>query len=322
MLTPPGIIKPLATLLEEEGIRLPEEDFFAAVRAFYSVDGKLQALPFTISIPVIFYNASLLKKWGIDAENFPRSEETLEKLFENIKAAGFDCAYTSAYPSWVHIESYSAMHGLFSTSEAIFKHIIKLKEWQQQGYLQYAGRRNEATSLFTSGHCPLFSQSLGAYRSLQLTVPFEVGVALFPLDEAISQKRYNLVPGGAALWVVQGHPKEVYRGIALFFQFLATPVVQAYWFSHTGYLPLGVEGGYRSLQNGKGAALLLLASQALAYAKENRGPYSGPQQQIRTLYDEALEMIFSGMVSSQKAWDEANLRASYVLMRFFRNRQG
>ncbi|STX46895.1 glycerol-3-phosphate-binding periplasmic protein precursor [Legionella hackeliae] len=56
MLYPKGIIKPVDELMEEQGLSLPKDSFLPAIRSFYSENGKLMAMPFNTSIPVIYYN--------------------------------------------------------------------------------------------------------------------------------------------------------------------------------------------------------------------------------------------------------------------------
>ena len=80
-----------------------------------------------------------------------------------IKASGASqCAYTTGWPSWVHVENLSAWHnvpigtkengmgGLDTTfqinSPLHVRHWNNLKDWNSKGYFTYAGRRNEGGS--------------------------------------------------------------------------------------------------------------------------------------------------------------------------------
>ncbi len=164
-------------------------------------------------------------------------------MAEKIKKAGYDCTYTTAYPGWVLFESFLAIHGLpitqgnparaaFHTPQ-LMAHFQRLKRWHDLHYFRYGGRVDDATILFTSSVCPLFSQSSGAYNSLSALVPFHLGVATMPLDTGASPIRHANVAGGAALWAVGGQTEEQYRGIARFFAFIAKPEVQKRWHEHT-----------------------------------------------------------------------------------------
>lgn len=329
MLAPMGVIKPADQLVQEEGLTLPEESFFPAVRGYYSEQGHLMAMPLNISIPVIFYNADALAKIGYSAQSFPRTWDELETLAAKLKQAGFSCAYTSAYPAWIFIESFSAIHGLSMAdaksqkatynNKAIIYHLTRLLRWQRLHYFEYGGRSDDATVLFTSGRCPLLSQSSGAYNSLSELVPFSVGMAVLPLDTHTSKRRFNNVIGGAALWAVSGQSSIVYRGIAKFFMYLSKPTVQQFWHHNSGYLPLGIAGIYQPLANESKHPSLRLAQVDLLENNHVAALRLGPQNQIRTINDEALEAIFAGLKSPQYAMNDAVMQANHVLQRFARN---
>ncbi|HAT3869594.1 extracellular solute-binding protein [Legionella pneumophila] len=332
MLAPPGVIKPVDLLMSEQGISLPKDDFIQSVREFYSRDGQLMAMPFNLSAPVLYYNADILAKVGYGKHNFPQTWSAMEIMAEKIKKAGYDCTYTSAYPGWVLFESFLAIHGLpitqgnparaaFHTPQ-LMAHFQRLKRWHDLHYFRYGGRVDDATILFTSSVCPLFSQSSGAYNSLSALVPFHLGVATMPLDTGASPIRHANVAGGAALWAVGGQTEEQYRGIARFFAFIAKPEVQKRWHGHTGYLPLGLKGIYANIvQSSQHPALLLARTDLEDNLSEKPYKHMGPQNQIRGINDEVLEAMFADLMSPEEALNEATIRANHLLLRFARNTQ-
>jgi sn-glycerol 3-phosphate transport system substrate-binding protein len=321
MLNPEGTIKPLEILMKEQGIEFPLNSILPSVRGYYSKNDQLQALPFNISLPVMYYNKNTLKKLGYADERFPKTWDELEGLLSLLQKNGFHCGYTSAYPAWIQIEAYSALHNLTPLSKSILLHLTRLKKWQDLHYFQYGGRKNEATILFTSGHCVLFSQSSGAYGSLSQLVPFDLGVAALPSDPLASSNRFNNIVGGGALWAVSGQSQEKYKGIAKFFAFLTDPLIQERWYLKTGYLPIGLRGIYREILIKSQDPILLLANQdwnrrtASTLIMSNQSP----QNQIRTANDEAIENIFANIKTPEQALADASHRINYLLMRFFRN---
>jgi len=324
MLNPSGIIKPVSELMQEQGISLPLAEFLPALRNAYSKEGKLQALPFNTSIPVMYYNADAFKQIGL--HHFPETWEGMEQAAMKLKLAGYDCAYTSAYPGWIQIESFAAIHGLplFNAQQkavyndkAIIHHLNRLKKWQSLRYFQYGGRANDATVLFTSGRCAMFSQSSGSYQGIEELVTFHLGVANMPLDHQESTTRHNNVAGGAALWAVAGQTPEHYRGIALFYSYLAKPVTQQYWHQKTGYIPLGINNYYANSQAMPTLALAKNDLSAIVHTSSNIT--LTPQNQIRTINDEALEAIFAGIKTPEQALNEAVQRADFAIKRFARN---
>lgn len=331
MLFPSGIIKPVDRLMREQGFELPKDSFFPAVRSYYSEHGQLMAMPFNISFPVIFYNKAALAKVGYSAETFPATWDALETLAVKLKKAGFACAYTSAYPAWMFIESFSALHGLLLSdkegqratynNDKVIRYLTRLRRWQGLHYFDYGGRSDDATILFSSGRCPLLSQSSGAYQSLSAMVPFPMGMAALPVEHKDGMHQYNNVVGGAALWVTAGQSPRIDQGIAQFFMYLTKPEVQEKWYQSTGYLPLGVTGIYQALLDKKPNALLLLAqSEWMNNHQTVFLPRLKAQNQIRSINDEALEMIFAGIKTPREAMDDAVNRANHVLSRFIQHR--
>lgn len=327
MLMPAGIIKPVGELMQQYPYPFAKEDFLPAIRSFYSEGGELKAMPFNLSIPVMYYNADALAKIGIFADNLPQTWEQLAIVIRKLQEKGQICGYTTAYPSWILIESFSSLQGLPLTNgkqhavfnnQALIHHLQRLQDWQQKHFFEYGGRASNATLLFTSGRCAFFSQSSGSYSGLTKAVNFRLGLMPMPLDETVGLKRAANVAGGAAIWVSAGQKEDVYRGIAEFFSYLSQPAVQQQWFNNTGYLPLGLQGRYAAIANGQ--PLLQLAVQELKGARLNH--FEGPQNLIRTVNDEALEAIFAQTTTPKQALDLAVGRADYILSRFAHNTQG
>lgn len=330
MLLPKGVIKPADDLIKENGLSLPSAEFIASVRELYSKDGKLMAMPFNLSAPVLYYNRDALAKLGYNNTNFPRTWLEMDVLAKQLKQSGYRCAYTTAYPGWILLESYLAIHGLPMVQDkplkAVFdtpqlaSHLKRLANWQQLGYFRYGGRVDDATVYFTSGVCPLFSQSSGAYNSLSALVPFQLGVTALPLDTQTTTVRHANVVGGAALWAVNGLTKEQYKGIAEFFVYIAKPETQKQWHEHTGYLPLGLDGAYANiLKSSQHPTLELAHTDLQGSAQEQATKNLTPLNQIRAANDEILEAMFAGLITPEKALAQAVVRANYLLGRFARN---
>ncbi len=333
MMAPEGVIKPVGQLMKEQNLHLPDADFIPVVRDFYSKKGQLMAMPLNQSAPTLYYNADILKTLGYDGSNFPATWQALEVLAEKLKKAGYHCAYTSANPSWILIESYLALHNLSETAQnplraaydypQLTSHLARLKRWQKQGYFRYGGRLDDATVLFTSGICPLFSQSSGSFNSLTTMVDFDLGIAPMPLDLKASQKRYSNVVGGAAIWVVSGRTARKEKGIAEFLVYLSRPQVQKRWHEHSGYLPVGLTGIYSPLALASQHPALKLARIDLAPQRQHgfKPNNNIPQNQIRMVNDEALEALFANLKTPEKAVKDAVVQADHLVQRYLRNTQ-
>ena len=329
MLSPKGIIKPVDELMMEQGLTLPKASFFPALLARYSEKGHLMAMPLNTSIPVMFYNADALENLGVTEANFPATWDALRVLVAALNRSGFACGYTSAYPSWILMESYVALQGLSKVNvqkketaynnPLIIGHLERLLRWQKLHYFEYGGRGDDATNLFTSGYCALMSQSSGGFNSLKAVAPFRVGMAALPVEGG-KLSRFDALTGGAALWVSTGQTPQIYQGVAAFFSYLAQPAVQLQWHQNTGYLPLGLYGIYESIAQTSVHPSLALAQRELSHhSKSEYLPRPGAENLIRSIHDEALEAIFSGMKNPREAMEDAEVRSRHAQLRFLRN---
>src|SRR3546814_13182539 len=110
--------------------------------------------------------------------------------------SGSTCPFTTAWQSWVHLETFSAWHDVpFATQENGFggldaelvfngplqvKHIQQLGDWAKDGKFIYAGRRNEGGARFRSGECALFTESSAGYAGVKAEAAFDFGVSTLP----------------------------------------------------------------------------------------------------------------------------------------------
>ncbi len=89
-------------VLVDRGIAVPFDDFIKAEKDFSeqgfhkamfdigTMNGKIYALPFAISLPISYYNLDLVRKAGGDPANLPRSWDEVVSLAKKIDALGSD----------------------------------------------------------------------------------------------------------------------------------------------------------------------------------------------------------------------------------------
>ncbi|KAG1541207.1 hypothetical protein G6F50_014262 [Rhizopus delemar] len=66
-------------------------------------------------------NKDAFKKAGLDADNPPKTWEELAAAGQKLKAAGQECGYTTSWPSWVQLETFSAWHNVpYATKDTGF----------------------------------------------------------------------------------------------------------------------------------------------------------------------------------------------------------
>lgn len=331
MLENSELIIPLYQLMK----RFPEqhfnnEYFFPALRNYYGDNDKqLYALPFNSSSAVLYYNKTLFDKAGINL--VPSTWEQVEQVSQRLRKKGLtQCGFTTSYPSWVNIETFTQWHGISILTQkdhnhplevnyhspALSFHLNQLFKWHKEGLFQYAGRDSNATALFISGKCPMFITSSGSYASLKKEAQFDVDVASLPYWPKYRNKTYNGLIGGAALWVINHFDSKTYEGIALFFAFLSQEEKQAFWQEETGYFSVLA----KSLTHKKKKLSTLKASNiALAQISHEAPLLQGIRLpnyfQIRLFNDEQIEGILSELLTVDEALSQSNDYANKRLMK-------
>jgi len=168
MMAARGAVKPVYELMQESGLPFDPNNYIAAVRGYYSTpDGKMLSMPFNTSTPIMFYNKDLFQKAGLDPAKPPLTwPETIEAT-KKLKAAGVACPLTTAWPTWIQIENFGAIHNVplatkvngMAGMDAVLefnsalhvKHIQNLIDMAKEGLFKYGGRDAAADALFPSG---------------------------------------------------------------------------------------------------------------------------------------------------------------------------
>lgn len=150
---------------------------------------------------------------------------------------------------------------------------------------------------------------------------FEFGVAMLPYWPDVKGAPQNSIIGGATLWVLAGHPKETYKGVGQFFNYLSQAEVQAKWHQETGYLPittaayeLSKKQGYYDKNPGTDVSIKQMTLNPPT--ANSKGLRFGNFVQIRDIIDEELEGVWSGKKTAKEALDAAVSRGNELLRRF------
>jgi len=340
MMAAKSAVRPLAQLLAENGERIETKSFLPAVAGYFADGaGQLLALPFNVSTPILFYNKDAFRKAKLDPEKPPKTWYEMPKAMGELVTAGYECVYTTVWPSWVLIENMSTWHNQdFATREnglggldaklifnthLMVRHVSMLSSWSRSGYFTYSGRRIEGERRFAKGECAMVTAASSSYADLRREAKFDFGVAQLPHYDDIRGAPHHSMIGGAGLWVLAGKKTAEYRGVAKFLAWLARPEVQAEWHQRTGYVPVtraafdltAKSGFYKDHPGHEIAIRQLLLNQP---TRESRGIRLGEFQQIRTILEEELESVWDGRVAPKLALDRAAERGDLLLRKFER----
>ncbi len=338
MMAAKGAVKPVYQMMAEAGEKLDPKAFLGAVYGYYAdTQGHLISMPFNSSTQVLYTNNDAFRKAGLDPKNPPKTWPEMVTAMEKLKASGSSCAFTTGWQAWVQLESFSAWHNVpYGTKENGFggldtrlvfngpvqvKHIQNMSDWQKKGYFVYKGRKDEPLSSFTSGECAMITTSSGSYANIKANAKFDWSVATLPYYPDVKGAPQNTIIGGATLWVLTQKDKNVYKGIAKFFTYLASPEVQEDWHESTGYVPvtlaaydLAKQKGLYEQKPGFDIAIKELTNKPPT--ANSKGVRFGNFVQIRNIVDEELESVWSGQKTAKQALDEAVARGNEQLERF------
>ena len=336
MMAAKGAVYPIEQLMKDAKEPFDKSIYLPAVISYYQTPaGDLLSMPFNSSTPVLWYNKDAFKKAGISSP--PKTWADMKSASEKLVAAGYKCGFSFGWQSWVMIENYSAWHNLpIGTRENGFAgldtkftfnndkvkaRLAAIADWSKKKLFIYGGRRGDSLPMFTNGDCGMWMNSSAYYGSIKKQAKFAFGQTMLPLDTKVASKPQNSIIGGATLWVLRGHKKSDYKGVAKFMSYLSSPKVQAWWHQQTGYVPittpayvLSKKQGFYDKNPGTDTAIKELSLNKPT--PNSRGLRFGSFVQIRDIINEEMEAIWNGSKSASKALDDAARRGDKLLRKF------
>ena len=335
-----GAIYPIYQLMADEGYKIDWPGYLQAVLSYY-VDDKnnLLSMPFNSSTPVMYYNVDLFKKAGIElpSKTTPLTWDQMDAITKKLAASGVKKGMVTAWQSWIQVENYSAMHNIPYASKAngyegldcelmidnpqVVHHLERLKSWMADGRFSYEGREYQGpNAAFIAQDAAIMMESVSGIGNVKQNAKFAWDIAPLPV-EADMKDPQNSIIGGASLWVMKGLPKEHYKGVAAFLNFMAQSDMQELWHMETGYFPITTKA-YESLKaNGFFEAnpyqeVGIKQLNRRVPNKNSRGIRLGYFVQIRNILDEEMELIWNGSKTPKQAMADAKRRGDEKLREF------
>jgi sn-glycerol 3-phosphate transport system substrate-binding protein len=338
MMAAKGAIVPVAQVMKDADEPFNPKAYLPTVAGYYTDSkGNMLSFPFNSSTIVYYINKDAFKKAGLDPNKAPRTWKEFNAAAEKLKAAGQQCVYTSGWPSWMHVENFSAWHNLpigtkdngMSGTDTVFqinspqhvKHLTMMGDMAKKGLFTYAGRTNQAEAKFSSGECAMLTSSSGAQANIRRNAKFEWSVNFIPYHDDIPGAPQNSIIGGASLWVMGGKTNNAYKGVAKFLAYLSRPEVQMDWHTSTGYVPITQaayemtrKSGYYDKNPGADIAIKQLTNKPPT--ANSKGLRFGNYVQGREVFEEEMEGVFAGKKDAKTALDEAVKRGNEILRKF------
>ena len=334
-----GAIVPVAKVMKDAGYKFDPSVYIPAVSGYYTApNGEIQSLPFNSSTPVFWYNKDAFKAAGLDPEKAPKTWSEVVATAAKLKASGHKCPFTTAWQSWVQLETFSAWHDtefatqrngfnglnarLNVTSPLHVRHMETLANMAKEGLFVYKGRAGAAGANFESGECAMYTNSSAAYGGIKRNAKFAFGVSTLPYYPDVQGAPQNTIIGGASLWALAGKKPAEYKGVAAFFDYLSSTDVQAASHQRTGYLPITTaayeateKSGFYKNNPGTDVSVTQMVRKT---TDKSRGIRLGNFVQIRTIMDEEMEQIWAGKKSPKEGLEAIKKRGDELLERFER----
>lgn len=209
-------------------------------------DGKVYGLPFAVSVPIVYYNADLVRRAGGNPEAFPSTWEGIVDLGRRIDSLGPDASglyfeYYAANNNWT-FHALVQSHGgqmmeadesrLAFDGDAGMAALGVLREIGAAGMVDMPDA--QAYSAFGAGTLGILVASSSRITQVEKAAGgrFPVRTALFPIPAAEGR-----LPAGGNAAMIHARDPERQRAAWAYVKFATGPIGQTIMVEHSGYLP-------------------------------------------------------------------------------------
>ena len=346
MMIDSGAVAPIQDFVDREDYDLSDLDQKGV--QYYTSQGKLWAMPFTMEIPLLYYNKVTFREVGLDPEEPPKDLQELRQYSEKLlkrDGAGNVVRSGIALEIGPTMERVLAEHGeLFVDNEnGRDGHATKvlfdndtgrwLFQWWHdmvdQGLAFNAGRSPSATGAqglpaVASGRAAMTLANAGALRSVIDVLEaglqgVELGISRLPGAPGSPDKTVSISSYG--LWILNVRPKEEQEAAWKFIKWLMEPEQQADWFAGSGYLPVSRSSVDLPAAQEAIARYPLFRQVLDLYLNAPATPATlvaavGPFQKVREAVYRGMEEMLSGAKDPEQALKDAAANANEAIQEY------
>ncbi|RJL05726.1 ABC transporter substrate-binding protein [Paracoccus siganidrum] len=239
----------LASFIEAEGGQTwIDENFNPAIINLTTIDGKIWAMPFNASTPIIFFNKELIEEAGGDAENLPADWDGWIELAGKISAADSNAVGMTydvhAWPDdWLWRALISQQGAPFMNEDGVTvawdndigTNALELaRRFVTEGGMEMMDF-DQAKQQFVAGLSGFTVQSVNSARSFtELSEgKFTLGTAIFPVTNTDS----GTIPTGGNGAVILATEPEKQVAAWEYIKFVSSPEGQDIAVRGSGYMP-------------------------------------------------------------------------------------
>lgn len=211
------------------------DDISPALLEGAKIQGVQYGVPFNKSTEVLYYNADLLKQYGVEVpttmEELATASKTIwEKSNKTVVGAGFD-SLNNYYAIGMASEGVTFDNNIDITSETSVKLLEFYQEGIKEGYFRIAGEDKYLSGPFGSQVIAMNIGSMAGEGHVKSAADgtFEYGVAPRPSSKNLQQ--------GTDLYVFQASEAKI-DAVMSYMNYLVSPEAQLHWSVTTGYMPV------------------------------------------------------------------------------------
>jgi sn-glycerol 3-phosphate transport system substrate-binding protein len=318
-------------------------DYIEPVLNYYTINGKVNSIPFNSSSPVLYINTDMLVQAGYDRNWTPNTYDDLIESLKKAKAAGVENAkYTDCMHAWFFEEMTAEQGGLmynndngrkWRASEALLggEEGIKVakfyKELSDSDLYAWTGKLEDwsgSDNIFTNKKAMYHITSTGDINVISAgakAAGFNLNVGMLPIPEGT--KRNGTVIGGGSIWLTKGHSQEEMEGARDFILYMTNTKNMVSWHKLSGYYPVRISSVNELKKEGwfDGGSLQTVAFNQLMNTIPNTataGGLGGTVYDNRTYIEQALVKIIGG-TDVQAAMNEARVLSNAKLKEYNAN---
>ena len=242
------------------------DDFVEAAHRYYSYDGELVSMPFSVSTGLMYANTGMMRAAGIS--EVPQDWEALEEACRAVTRldGGPSHGVAWAVDGWFFQHFVSQQGGLLADRDngrsgraqkvdLASEELLAWATWWQRlhkdGLYLHTGVAQDWAGTFEAF---IGGRIAFLYNSSVMAEPLMSAAAQAGIDAVAAHlPRNGAVPyagdvlGGDSLWLAAGLPPEVEEGALAFLQYLLNPAAAAAWHKSSGFIP-ATHGAHRLLE--------------------------------------------------------------------------
>ncbi|MDO4549603.1 MAG: ABC transporter substrate-binding protein, partial [Clostridia bacterium] len=291
--------------------------------AYYTIDGKVNAMPFNCSTPLLYYNKTAFDEAGIT--EVPTTVDGILEIAEKLTTYNADGSvarygflfsnYGWFFEQWTGKmgrqyvnngngrESYATEVAFGENGAAldIFRMWEKIAASPYSAYIERGGT-NQSRAAFVSGNTAVFLASTANLAGVLANVgdAFEVGTAFFP--SVNPDDVGGVSTGGGCLWMIDSGNEEKMQATFEFIKYMVSAEEQAYWNSITGYFPINMQAHETETFKNNIAQypqFQVALDQLHASGPEYVGSLLSVFPEVRQYVEDVTEKVFTGELDAE-----------------------